>query len=232
MQTGKVKSLKNQANTDNPGFLVFRVNSKGDRNRKENLEKHQRNPRETLKETRFRPVSNPFLICFPTRYRPVSDQFPTGLLLCPTRFWPVPTHYRDPFRYTCVQQPKKRKPKAENRWKTNHTGHFVASKVCSTKAEGRKPMENEPIDYRLWGTICFQQPKAESRRPKTDRKPIENEPRGHSGDHYSTNLSIYLSIYLCIYLSIYLSICHSIYLSIYLSMYLSMHHYIYIYKLG
>ena len=50
-----------------------------------------------------------------------------------------------------------RKPKAENRSKTNlgaTLGHYIST------AENRKP-------------------KAES------RKPIESEPRGHSGDHYS-----------------------------------------------
>ena len=45
------------------------------------------------------------------------------------------------------------------------------------KAEGRKPMENEPIDS---GALYVFN--TESRKPKAEgRKPIENEPRGHSG---------------------------------------------------
>ena len=106
---------------------------------------------------------------------------------------------------------EKRKPEAKNRWKTNHTGHFVASKSVfndrKPKAD-RKPMENETIDSGALYVFNTEsrKPKAEGRKPieneprghsgalstienrkpkAESRKPIESEPRGHSGDHYS-----------------------------------------------
>ena len=58
------------------------------------------------------------------------------------------------------------------------------------KDEGRKPIQNEPIgsiEGPLWGTVCFQQPKAESRRPKTDPKRTSRIYRGATLGHYVFN---------------------------------------------
>ena len=48
-------------------------------------------------------------------------------------------------------------------------------------------MENEPIDPGALYVFNNRKTKAEG------RKPIENEPRGHSGDHYSGQQSVLLA---------------------------------------